>query len=156
MRQLQRTVTAIGLACTLAACATTSMTNPPPDDSAAELFAADRAFAEKSRQAGAAEAFGAFMAADGLQIPPAGDMPRGAEAIRKAWKESAPMALIWTPKAAEISQSGELGWTWGEWEAFEPDANGRRVSHGRYVNVWRRDASGQWKVVVDIGNTARE
>lgn len=126
-----------------------------PDNGAAELFAADTAFAEKSRRSTPAEAFALYMHEDGVQIPPTGDMPRGREAIRKAWNESAPTALHWTPKAAEVSQSGDLGWTWGEWEAFEPGAGGKRVAHGRYVNVWRRNASGVWKVVVDIGNTAR-
>lgn len=30
----------------------------------------------------------------------------------------------------------------------------KSVSHGKYLNIWEKDADGNWKVAVDMGNSS--
>ncbi|MFX9608462.1 DUF4440 domain-containing protein, partial [Acinetobacter baumannii] len=54
-------------------------------------------------------------------------------------------------EAAEVfASTGDLGATWGHW-TFTPKGGGKPVT-GRYVTVWRKDAAGAWKGLIDIGN----
>ena len=61
--------------------------------------------------------------------------------------------LEWTPRAADVARSGDMGWTWGEYTVTAKDGTGAQpASWGKYVNVWKKNADGEWKVVADIGN----
>lgn len=63
--------------------------------------------------------------------------------------------LIWEPQKAQVAKSGDLGWTWGTYEypVMEADTV-KSVSHGKYLNIWEKDADGNWKVAVDMGNSS--
>ncbi len=64
-------------------------------------------------------------------------------------------ALSWEPKKAEVAKSGELGWTWGTFELHTKDAEGKPVvRYGKYVNIWRKQKDGAWKVILDMGNAS--
>jgi ketosteroid isomerase-like protein len=120
---------------------------------AAAVRAADIAFEARAQAVGPAEAFRETMdPKDGLQFG-AGPPTRGAEAIFKAMGGAAPPAsrLEWTPLDAWGARSGDLGVTTGTWK-FTPLANAHAAVTGRYVTVWRKDAKGQWKGLIDIGN----
>ena len=41
--------------------------------------------------------------------------------------------------------------TWGRW-TYTPREAGAKVSTGRYVTVWRKNAKGAWKAIIDMGN----
>lgn len=129
---------------------------PAPVDEAALLLAADCAFAAQALEVGAAEAFHRFVTDDALQLPAAGDPVRGRNDIRESIAAGPPALLSWQPQSAEVSADASLGWTWGTWQAHEPGAGGRRLARGKYVNVWRRQPDGSWRVRLDMGNTAPE
>jgi len=38
----------------------------------------------------------------------------------------------------------------------ELGAGGRRLAQGKYVNLWKKQADGSWKLRLDMGNTQRE
>jgi ketosteroid isomerase-like protein len=59
--------------------------------------------------------------------------------------------LEWTPLDAWGSRGGDLGVTTGTWK-FSRIPGGDVVATGRYVTVWRKDARGAWKGLIDIGN----
>jgi ketosteroid isomerase-like protein len=59
-------------------------------------------------------------------------------------------SLTWSPNHAETSKDGTLGYTFGEYEV----RNGTAISHGTYTTVWRK-IDGRWKVVLDLGSSAR-
>jgi len=78
----------------------------------------------------------------------------GRDAIFRAMSNFPEGQLLWQPVGADISRSGDLGYTWGTYEFRPPDANGNPVTqHGKYVTVWKKQGGGSWKFVVDIGNT---
>jgi ketosteroid isomerase-like protein len=58
--------------------------------------------------------------------------------------------LTWSPRHAEASKDGTLGYTFGQYEA----RNGTAISRGMYTTVWRK-VEGRWKVVLDLGSAAR-
>ena len=125
-----------------------------PEASREEILAADRAFSKLSSQKGLTEAFLAF-AADDLIKPSEGQQPVfGKEALRGSLQganaESA-YRLTWEPLRAEVS--GDIGYTFGAWtrqkiNATESDS----TLYGNYVTIWKRQADGSWKWVLDTGN----
>jgi ketosteroid isomerase-like protein len=58
--------------------------------------------------------------------------------------------LKWEPIASDVSQSGDLGYTYGSYELKHTAMNEvRPPEKGYYVRVWKRDAKGKWKLVFD-------
>jgi ketosteroid isomerase-like protein len=63
--------------------------------------------------------------------------------------------LIWTPVGADISNSGDLGYTFGTYEFHSKDKDGKpSVDYGKYTSIWKKQADGSWKVVLDMGNAS--
>lgn len=123
-----------------------------PADTAKAVLAADRAFAVVSDKEGSAKAFRAFMdPVDGLMFA-GGEPTRGLDAIYKAQGGDAPAKakLAWTPDEV-FASTGDMGVTWGHW-TLTPIGAAKPLIKGRYVTVWRRDAKGEWKGLIDIGD----
>lgn len=114
------------------------------------LLEADRAFAAQAATLGAAEAFARFFDAQGLRLATAGEPAIGPERVRTLIAAGPSRILTWEPRYAEVFAGGRWGWTWGEWQAHEPGAGGRRVAEGRYLNVWKKQGDGSWKVRADL------
>jgi ketosteroid isomerase-like protein len=60
--------------------------------------------------------------------------------------------IVHTPRFADISASGELGYTWGDWTstALKAGPDGKKDSIGGvYINIWKKQRDGSWKLVVD-------
>jgi hypothetical protein len=132
---------------TLAACAADGGV-AEPGAGRADLLKADRALSERLLEAGAAEAFGAYFDEQGVQLAASGDPLVGPAQVRAR----APAGVLSRePRDADVSDAGDWGWTWGEWQLHERGAGGRRLAHGRYLNVWRRQPDGSWKVRADFG-----
>jgi ketosteroid isomerase-like protein len=61
--------------------------------------------------------------------------------------------LEWTPEDGDVAVSGELAYTCGYFTATATEKNGdKKVSKGKYLNVWKKDEKGHWKLLVDMGN----
>ena len=118
------------------------------------LMEADRAFAAAVAEGGA-EAWVSWFASDGAMIQEGIGEIRGTEAIRAAMAgiDAPGVSLHWEPVRADIAASGDLGWTTGRsvFEAPGPDGATMRID-GVYVSIWRLQADGSWKVVMDLGN----
>jgi ketosteroid isomerase-like protein len=122
--------------------------------SSEEVLAADRAFSKRSAEKGLTDAFLAF-AADDLIKPSEGLQPVfGKEALRNSLPSAADTGyrLTWEPLRAEVS--GDLGYTFGAWTRQKINATpSDTTSYGNYVTIWKRQADGTWKWVLDTGNS---
>jgi len=122
--------------------------------SKAELLQTEAAFCARVREAGLVTAFAEFAAADAVffDVDPA--QHRGAEAVRMRFEGLDPTAVLsWTPVAADVADSGELGYTWGTYEFRVQGKEGQeRIGTGHYVSIWKRQSDGCWKFVLDTGN----
>jgi ketosteroid isomerase-like protein len=117
-------------------------------DPADVLRAADRAFFRATRERGL-EGWLAAFADDAVVFPPAGPLAADAAARRKHYASQAGFPakdFVWDPEDAGLAVSADFGWTRGRWGS---DASGQAVWAGQYLSVWRKEASGVWKVVAD-------
>lgn len=99
-------------------------------------------------------AFVTHFAEDGVEVVDGGGFD-GLEAIRKQppWPEGT--TLTWMPIKAEMAASGDLGYTYGNYVFTGKNKEGKLVaSYGKYTSIWRKQKDGQWKVVVDMGNSS--
>ena len=123
------------------------------DPGKATLFDLEARFARDVAARGGA-AFAEWFAEDGVMLGNGRPAAQGREAVRRAanWSPSE-YQLLWTPTDAMMGPSGDMGYTWGHFEGRSKDANGNPVIRtGRYITVWRRQADGQWKVVLEAGS----
>ena len=98
-------------------------------------------------------AFADWFAEDGVALGNAAAPLIGKVAIAKSanWDPKV-YQLTWTPTDALMGPSDDMGYTWGHFEGHSKDANGNPVTTtGRYMTIWRKEANGQWKVVLDAG-----
>ncbi|HEX3127370.1 MAG TPA: DUF4440 domain-containing protein [Thermoanaerobaculia bacterium] len=111
----------------------------------------ERAFAKMASEPDKTvrDAFLAFVADDGVIFGPEG--PTNAKAAFTAAPPPPPGApklqLLWWPTHAEIAQSGDLGWTTGPSKRVRGD----KVGYGQFVTVWKKQADGKWRFLIDHG-----
>jgi ketosteroid isomerase-like protein len=119
------------------------------------LLETDQAFAETAFTDGAPEAFRQYLAEDALELAN-GDLPlHGRDAIYAAMLADAnpELDLTWSPEAAVVARSGELGYTWGiYWNSWADEEGNPVAAEGKYLMVWRKAPDGRWQVVVDMNN----
>ena len=117
------------------------------------LLKTDIEFSKTSVEKGAAEAFYLYLADDAVQLPAGLPPIVGREKIRESMSGSSKAVLKWEPVKAEVAKSGDLGYTWGNYEISWQGEDGRTEKlYGKYLNIWKKQPDGTWKAVVDIGN----
>lgn len=126
---------------------------PTLEEETAALIETDVRFAATSRDSGTAEAFFRYMAPDGMLLRPGQDPLRGPQAIKDRMSGRNDIILSWVPRGAEVSSARDIGYTWGTYAVERATPQGVvLLGTGRYLNVWRKQPDGTWKVIVDIGN----
>ena len=92
------------------------------------------------------QAFRAMIAPDVIWLA---DVPlRGPDQVVTNWQKyfDAPQApFSWAPELVEVQAGGKLALSTGP----VLNAAGKRV--GTYTSIWRREASGDWKIIFDRG-----
>ncbi len=111
------------------------------------LVQTERNFAAYSVQHGTREAFLKFLDSAGIVFEN-GKPVNGIEAWNK--RENRPEILNWWPQYAEISQSGDFGYTSGPWILKNPGSDSI-LARGQYSTVWHINNKGEWKFLVDLG-----
>jgi len=117
------------------------------------LFQLEASFAADVAKHGH-DAFLTYFAEDGVEIVDGGGIDTK-DAMRKQppWPEGT--TLTWTPVKAEMSASGDLGYTYGNYVYTAKNKDGKLVAnYGKYTSIWKKQKDGQWKVVVDMGNSS--
>jgi ketosteroid isomerase-like protein len=106
----------------------------------------ERAFAKTMADRDHA-AFAAFLSEEAVFFN--GETPiRGKQSIAASWKPfyAKPAApFSWSPERVEVLDSGTLALSTGP----VLDPTGKKV--GIFTSIWRREPSGQWRVVFDKG-----
>jgi uncharacterized protein (TIGR02246 family) len=119
----------------------------------AALLETDRTWAREAANGHDAEKVLAYWTEDARVVMAGEPTLDGKKAIREMVTKSLATPgfhITWTPERAEVAASGDVGYTVGTNQFTIPGADGKpMVMPGRYITVWRRDASGQWKCVED-------
>jgi len=95
---------------------------------------------------------------DAKVYPPGAPILEGKQAIRDfiaASLKTPGFRVSWEPAEVVVAPGESIGYTAGRNRLTFPDSSGNIVtSLGRYVTVWRKNADGAWKCVIDIWNNA--
>lgn len=112
------------------------------------LVESERAFARAAAQLGTRDAFLTYMADDAVLF-----RPRAVNAAQWLRSQVATQGLLsWEPAIADVAQSGDLGFTTGPWE-YREDPASEPVRHGNYFTIWKKQADGSWRAVIDHGTS---
>jgi ketosteroid isomerase-like protein len=118
------------------------------------LLEVDRQWSQSTRDV---DKFLSYYTADAAVYPQGMPVVKGSGPIRETFTKmsSAPgFSLRWTPASATVSSAGDLAYTTGTYQMTMNDPSGAPTTdHGKYVAVWKKASSGQWKVAEDIFNS---
>jgi hypothetical protein len=57
----------------------------------------------------------------------------------------------WTPTFADVSISGDLGYSYGTYELHEKHGKHLLVEAGNYLRVWKK-VNGAWAMIIDVAD----
>src|SRR6476619_2261368 len=112
-----------------------------------QVVAAERAFAQYSREHGMRSAFENFMVDDSVVYRPG---PVAGRPYYVTAPESTNL-LDWAPERAGIAASGDLGFTTGPYVIAEKSDPNKVIGAGHFLSVWQRNAQGNFDNVIDAG-----
>jgi len=59
-------------------------------------------------------------------------------------------SIDWTVKGADVSASGDMGFTYGVGTITRSDENGKVVETASpYLVVWKKNPAGEWKCIIE-------
>src|SRR5215208_1094679 len=109
----------------------------------------EREFAQASLKRGVKRSFLEYAAPDGVIFRPS-PVPAVAT-IQKDPDDDQGATLDWWPVMGAIAQSADLALSVGPWVINDPTAKEPQTQrvYGYYATVWRKQADGSWKFVID-------
>ena len=103
------------------------------------------------------EATLSFYADDAVVLPGNAPIATDKKAIREIWAGmlGPGTAVSWKVTKAEVAKSGELGYVYGTYELTMKDPKGGppEQDKGKLVEIWKKQADGKWKCIVDTYNS---
>lgn len=115
------------------------------------LMKTDADFSSMSVKEGMFRAFLSYISDDGVLLHDNSYPSKGKEALQESFagRSDTSFILTWEPLFEKISESGDLGYTYGTWT--NTDKASGQVSKGTYVTIWQKQKDGSWKFVLDSG-----
>lgn len=133
-------------------------TTPPAEDHSSEVAAimkADSAW-DKTSEAKNAEGWLSYYADDAVMMPPGEAVCKDKASRETSIKNmfAVPgMSLRFQTTKAEVSKSGDIGYAVGVYQYSSKDPKGKDYHEtGKYTEVWKKQADGNWKCIADIWN----
>jgi ketosteroid isomerase-like protein len=131
----------------------------PPDNRAADVSALRDLDAQWSKTTATnnIDAVVAYYSDDASLLPPNAPIVTGKQAIHSTWAALlAPgVSLSWSADKVEAARSSDLAYMTGSYTMSTKQSLSKppATEHGKYVEVWKKQADGKWKVVADIFNS---
>jgi ketosteroid isomerase-like protein len=113
----------------------------------AAVLRTDAAFSAASVKRGSGPAFEKFAARNAIAV--SGGLIFGPDAIGEAFASGPNDVISWVPKFSDVAASGDLAFSVGD-ATFDLEGVGQFFT--KYVTVWRKQGSGKWLFVADLGN----
>jgi uncharacterized protein (TIGR02246 family) len=139
------------------ACSSTATVAPDNREADLQAIKATEAAWSKDTASKDINAFAKYYSDDATVLVPNAPVFHGMEAIKSGLKPmfSDPnFSLSFTGQAADVSKSGDLGYSQGSYTATMSDPKGKPMTDkGKYLTVWKKQADGSWKAVEDTFNS---
>jgi ketosteroid isomerase-like protein len=116
------------------------------DSERAFLIALDREFLKISQSLGIAKSYSISFGTE-ARLHRDGLPPMTERSAIRTYLSSKVSTLPWSPIKSDVAQSNDLGYTYGSYEMKLAGTD--KIEKGYYVRVWKRDAGGKWKLVLD-------
>src|SRR5215468_9975922 len=113
------------------------------EEEIAGLLKVEREFLAAANASSLGEAYRSRLS-DDARIHRPGVMPVAGKDALRDWLTRQTMTLSGEPIKADVSRSGDLGYAYGSYEL-----GGAQPQKGYFARVWKRDAKGEWRIVVD-------
>ena len=116
-----------------------------------EIADIEKEFNDMAQAEGLSKAFEYFAANDGV-IRRRKTIIQGKNDIRKWYDNDVQPneTLTWKPTFIDVSSSGDLAYTYGDFTFTYPDTLGNlKENKGIFHTVWKRQANGEWRFVWD-------
>jgi ketosteroid isomerase-like protein len=144
-------VSGAAVALLLSACGSST----PPDTRAADEKVLRDMDAQWSKAAASnnLDAVVAYYTDDASLLPPNEPIADNKQAIRASWAGFLVpgTSVSWEANRVDVSRSSDLAYTQGTYQATMKDAQGKLApDHGKYLEVWKKQADGKWKAVADM------
>ncbi len=119
-----------------------------------EIKKTDSLFCVYSIENGFAIALVAFADSEVIKLNDGENPVYGIEKLieKSAGKEKGESVISWKPIKVDVGLSGDLGYSFGNWEYKTPTENGDTTYYGNYFTEWKKQKDGSWKYVLDGGN----
>jgi ketosteroid isomerase-like protein len=132
-----------------------SCSNAPkvnPDTELQSLRQADKNWSDAA-SAKDAKRYMEFYDKEGTVIDLDGHVTRDMEAVLKSVNDQFSIpgySLVWINKNAVVAKAGDLGYTSGNWTMQWNNEKGEQEkAQGPYLVIWKKQADGSWKAIVD-------
>ena len=90
---------------------------------------------------------------DAVVLPPNDKTVTGKDNIRKPIAELLglpSLSISWTPTKVEVAKSGDLAYLYGTYRLSATGPDGKPMDdHGKMLEIWKKQADGNWKCIVD-------
>ena len=139
-----------------------SCNQPKPDlkTEEAAIMKADSTWAALAKEGGDAETILSYWSEDAVVLPPGQPIVKGKDALRKMLQDSKNIpgfSITWKSTGIQFSPDGKMAYMPGENLVTMNDPAGNKIGiPGRGYTIWRKQADGNWKCVVDIWNNPPE
>ena len=135
-------------------CSKDSTPSSNPQAAVAEIIKTEEAFSRMSIDSGFNAAQKAFMANDAVKHLNGGFPIEGADSIGRFLDQHSDSnyTMSWKVRRADISASGDLGYSWGDWMLRAKQPQEGDSMFGVYYTIWKKQTDGSWKWVLDGGS----
>lgn len=116
-----------------------------------EIIATEKAFCDMGLKDGLVKAFEHYAAEEGV-LRRKNKIVKGKAAIAQWYKNDVRPneTLVWKPTHVDVSNSGDMAYTYGDFTFTYPDSLGiMKENKGIFHTVWKRQSNGEWKYVWD-------
>jgi ketosteroid isomerase-like protein len=114
------------------------------------LLKTDNDFAKLVAAANTVDSFLSYFG-DGVRLFRMNAFPVAGKEAARAALAGMSGALTWKTTKADVSSSGDLGYTYGTYE-FKAGGEAGNTESGNYMRIWRKQRDGKWRVVLDLLN----
>lgn len=119
------------------------------EEERAALIKMDQAFFDLANSSSASPAWRKFLSED-ARIYRQFKTPVIGQNALQGWIERQNTTLEGKPIKADVSNAADLGYCYGSYELRRDE--GAKTEKGYYTRVWKRDATGNWRIVFDVSN----
>jgi ketosteroid isomerase-like protein len=97
-----------------------------------------------------------YYSSDAIVLPPNAKAATTKAAIRAQWKGDLDSMIkgSWKSTRVEVAKSGDMACSTGTYSWTYKDDGGKTIKdHGKYLEVWKKQADGSWKCTADCWNS---